>query len=65
VAHGGLPGDIPVPGDYDADGDTDVAIYRSSTAGWYIKDQFTVGYGLSTDYPVPAPDTNGDGDPYQ
>ena len=27
--------------------------------------QFTVGYGLPGDWPVPAPDTNGDGDPYQ
>jgi hypothetical protein len=65
VAYGGMAGDIPVPGDYDADGDTDVAIYRSSTAGWYIKDQFLVGYGLPGDWPVPAPDTNGDADPYQ
>jgi hypothetical protein len=65
VAYGGVAGDIPVPGDYDQDGDIDVAIYRASTAGWYVKDLFTAGYGLPTDYPVPAPDTNGDGDPYQ
>ena len=33
VSHGGA---IPVAGDYDGDGKTDIALFRSSTGEWYI-----------------------------
>ena len=41
----GLPGDVPVPRDYDGDGDTDVAVFRPSTGQWFVRNQFTVQFG--------------------
>lgn len=66
----GLPGDQPVPGDFDGDSKTDLAVFRPNapSAGlgtWYIfnsADGSTSGaqFGLSTDVPIPA-DYDGDG----
>ena len=56
----GDPGDIPVPGDYNGDGTTDIAVFRPSTGQWFVRDQFTVQWGDRGDIPMPG-DFNGDG----
>ena len=56
----GLPGDIPVPADYDGDNAADRAVYRAGA--WYVEGVGAPTYfGLPERLPVPG-DYDGDGD---
>lgn len=61
----GLDSDLQVSGDYDGDGDVDIATFRSSEGGWYVSkgSRFNFDFsrfGINGDNPVPA-DYDGDG----
>jgi Tol biopolymer transport system component len=55
----GRSGDVPLPGDYDADPQVDLAVWRPATGGWYVHGSATVFHGAPGDVPVPG-DYNGD-----
>jgi hypothetical protein len=56
----GALGDIPVTGDFNGDGFTDITVYRPSNGTWYAAGQSPVAWGGLGDLPVPG-DFNGDG----
>jgi hypothetical protein len=65
----GVPslGDQPVPGDYDGDGATDLAVYRHANGEWFIQPisgapAYSYAWGQPSwfDMPIPA-DYDGDG----
>jgi hypothetical protein len=65
----GLPGDVPVSGDFDGDRKTDLVVFRPSSGGWLLR-LSSAGYsinsfayyqwGLPGDQPI-ALDFDGDG----
>ena len=51
----GAAGDVPVPGDYTADGVTDLVMWRPSDGKWYRRGVASPSYGLPGDEPLPLP----------
>ncbi|RLD09296.1 MAG: hypothetical protein DRI56_04500 [Chloroflexota bacterium] len=61
----GLPGDVPVPGDYDGDGSLDIAVQRPSNGKWYVIGIGPVKWYSAGDFQLPVRDTNADGDAHE
>jgi hypothetical protein len=51
----GVSTDIPVPGDYDGDSDTDIAVWRPDEGVWYVFNGTTEQWGISGDRPLALP----------
>ena len=61
IRRSGLPGDVPVPGDYDGDGISRVRGLPPCGGLWFIGGAGHVQFGPRGDIPVPA-DYDGDRD---
>ena len=33
----GVPGDVPIAGDFDGDGNADISVYRPSSGEWFLR----------------------------
>jgi len=58
VAHFGLAADTALAGDFDADGKSDLAVFRPAEGNWYVfgseQGFFVLRWGASGDIPVPS-----------
>lgn len=63
---GNTSGDLPVAGDWNADGSDTIGVFRGDSANWYLSNGYTgavdlqFNYGLAGDKPIVG-DWNGDG----